>query len=74
MLTHTSAQLLIAPRAPPLSLSVKNRTLSVTMKFSLTMAAALFLPVIVNAQNQNGNITVSGVLSTVPIIRSIDAP
>jgi hypothetical protein len=44
------------------------------MKFSLTMAAALFLPVIVNAQNQNGNITVSGVLSTVPIIRSIDAP
>ncbi|KAN0105457.1 Cupredoxin [Russula decolorans] len=28
------------------------------MKFSLTLAAALFLPVLVNAQNQNGNVTV----------------
>ena len=44
------------------------------MKFSLTLAAALFVPVLVNAQNQNGSITVSGVLSTVPIIRSIGAP
>jgi len=28
------------------------------MKFSHTLAAALFLPVLVNAQNQNGNVTV----------------
>ena len=44
------------------------------MKFSLTLATALFIPVLVNAQNQNGSITVSGVLSAVSIICSIDAP
>jgi len=42
------------------------------MKFSLALAAALFLPVLVNAQNQNGTVAVSGVLSTVPIVRLTD--
>ena len=44
------------------------------MKFPFTLATALLLPVLVNAQNGNGSVTVSGELSTVPIIRSIDAP
>lgn len=69
--SHTSAQLLIDPPAPSLA---KNRPLSVTMKFLLTLATALFLPFFVNAQNKNGSVTVSGVHSSVPIIRSIDAP
>ena len=45
------------------------------MKFSHTLAATFFLPVLlINAQSQNGSITVSGVLSTLSTIRSIDAP
>lgn len=41
------------------------------MMFSIMLVVALFLPVLVNAQS---NVNVSGVLSTVPILRSIDAP
>jgi hypothetical protein len=45
------------------------------MKFFHTLAAALlFLPALINAQSQNGTINVSGVLSAVSTIRSIDAP
>ena len=52
----------------PLSLLLcKNRPLSVTMKVSLTLAAALLLPVIVNAQNSNStSVNVSGICPTVP--------
>jgi len=42
----------------------KSRPLSVTMKFSLTLAAALLFPVLVNAQNGNSSVNVSGVFST----------
>jgi hypothetical protein len=74
VLTHVSPTLNSSScSVSPFPLS-KNRPLSVTMKFSHTLAAALFLPVLVNAQNQNGNVTVSGILSTASTIRSIDAP
>jgi hypothetical protein len=44
------------------------------MKVSLTLAAALLLPAIVNAQNGNSTVTVSGVCLTVPNLRLIDSP
>ncbi len=64
------------PLVPRLSLSLcKNRPLSVTMKVSLTLAAALLLPVIVNAQNGNStSVNVSGICPTVPNLRFIDSP
>lgn len=44
------------------------------MKVSLTLAAALLLPAIVNAQNGTSSVLVSGVCPTVPNLRSIDSP
>jgi hypothetical protein len=64
------------PLVPHLSLSLcKNRPLSVTMKASLTLAAALLLPVIVNAQTSNStSVNVSGVCPTVPNLRLTVSP
>ena len=59
----------LKPLVPRLSLSLcKNRRLSVTMKVSLMLAAALLLPVIVNAQS---SVNVSGVYPTVLSLRLV---
>jgi hypothetical protein len=44
------------------------------MKVSLTLATALLLPVIVNAQNGNSTVNVGGICPTVPNLRLTDSP